>query len=89
MLKRRLERRTTVEGWPRASEPCGGAPLRHGCVSDDGETVEVRLRRAGRRGVRGESRGATNLARGGQMGATLSDGWTQPYRHGGREKLQN
>ena len=78
-----------MEGWPCAAEPCGGAPRQHGRVSDDGEVVDVRLRRAGRRGIRGESSGATNLARGGQMGVALGDGRTRPYRHGGEEKLQN
>ena len=89
MLKRRLERRTTVVGWPRAAEPCGDASWRHGHVSDDGEAVEVWLRRVGRRGFRDESSSATNLARGGQMGAAIGDGRTRPYRLGGWEKLQN
>ena len=78
-----------VEGWPCVAEPCDGAPRRHGHVSDDGEVVEVQLRRAGRRGVRGESSGAANLAQGGQMGAALDDGRTRPYRHSGGKKLQN
>ena len=35
------------EGDEEGLATCGGAPWRHGRVSDDGEEVTVRLRRAG------------------------------------------
>jgi len=37
----------TEKGWPRAAEPCGGAPRRRGRVSDDEDAVAIRLRLIG------------------------------------------
>ena len=52
----------TEKGWPRAAEWCGDAPRWHDHISNDGEAVEVRLWRVGRRGDEGESSGAQELA---------------------------
>ena len=44
-------------------QPCDGAPRRHGCVSYDGEAVEVPLACARWRGRQGKASGASELAR--------------------------
>ena len=64
----------TEKGWPRAAKTCGGALRWHGCVSKDGEAVEVRLWRAGRRRDEGESSGAQELPRGEVM-----EGYPRPW----------
>jgi len=58
----------------------------HDRVSSAGTMVGVQLRCAWRGRVRDESSGAANLARDGRMRATLGDGWSRPYRHGGGKK---
>ena len=55
------------EGWPRAAEPCGGAPRWHGRVSDEGEAVAFQLRRARWRGSQGDASDVGELAREGRL----------------------
>jgi len=52
--------------WPRAVEPCGGAPRWRGSVSGDGEAVAVPLACARWRGRQDETSGAGELAREGR-----------------------
>ena len=54
------------KGWPCVGEPCGGAPWRHGRVSDDREAVMVRLRHTRWRGSQGDASG---------VGELVQEGW--------------
>ena len=58
--------RMMEEGWPRAVEPCGGAPRWHGRISDNGKAIAVPLMCAWWRGRRGEAGGASELAQEGR-----------------------
>ena len=80
-----MEWRMMEEGWPRAAEPCSGAPRQHGRVSDAREVIEVQPRHAGRREDGCKVSGALELVQGGPMegcpqqwpSAALSTWWQE------------
>ena len=70
-------------GWPRAAEPCGGAPRWCGRVSSDGEALAVPLACASGEGGKAKLVVQVNwLGRDGRR-AALIHGRTRPYQHGG------